>query len=663
MDTAIHKGKPFWSGVFDVNDGFIREVHPYKRAKAADFHHSYYVSSQSQDAMKQGDAGFFWVDPDGSVNTDWREGSAPKHIVDAIQDQIEPIPHKADGGDVDGITAYHGSPHDFDQFDTSKIGTGEGAQAYGHGLYFAESEPVAIGYRDTLAQQRNPTTSINDLIGQMSKNSPESRTHKNIQWYMKQDPMLSQHADDENIVQQIHTALNGQNEDGTVSESALNAYGKLTDTFGRNAKGHMYHVKINAHPDHFLDWDKPLSEQSEHVRGVLSELSPHLTGDEIHQKMFHQARKELGGKGGAKEYSALVSQKLLNSGIKGIKYLDAGSRNAGKGTHNYVVFYSQDIDLHRRYAQGGFPEAQQDPTSVLHGLPEIEMPDSLQELQDWRGQHKYHPKNGAAYSPDQMLGRGFGPQGVLVHQHRTRTPEYADGGNVEGDVDTSYWGNLWRGLQSIPETAYNYLKNTSYEQMGSDAVDLGKNVYHDITEHPMENLLGALPVVGSGMAAHEAYKLNDRIKQAYASGNHEDAKKLERALALSSLGAIPIFGELSSVGAGAARMAEEAALHGAAETGTRAITNALPKDAYQAAEHMVASKAEQAVDAAKKRMFANVDEEHKSNGGSIKGLNPNKNVVKKIYRGKTPVSPIVEHVLNKFGTLLPVTNQRKVGNR
>ena len=41
------------------------------------------------------------------------------------------------------IKAYHGSPHDFDEFSTDAIGTGEGAQAYGRGLYFAESEDVA----------------------------------------------------------------------------------------------------------------------------------------------------------------------------------------------------------------------------------------------------------------------------------------------------------------------------------------------------------------------------------------------------------------------------------------------------------------------------------------------------------------------------------------
>jgi hypothetical protein len=165
-----------------------------------------------------------------------------------------------------------------------------------------------------------------------------------------------------------------------------------------------------------------------------------------------------------------------------------------------------------------------------------------------------------------------------------------------------------RGLQSIPETAYDYLKNTSYSQMGSDALDLGKNVYHDITEHPIENLLGALPIVGSGMAAYDAYKLNDRIKQAYASGNHEDAKKLERALVLSSLGAIPIFGELSSVGSSAARMAEEAMLHGAAETGSRAIANSIPRDAYQVAENIALIKINQALDSAKKHMFSNVSD-------------------------------------------------------
>ncbi len=41
-------------------------------------------------------------------------------------------------GDLKFQTAYQGSPHDFDEFDTSKIGTGEGNRAYGHGLRHPE---------------------------------------------------------------------------------------------------------------------------------------------------------------------------------------------------------------------------------------------------------------------------------------------------------------------------------------------------------------------------------------------------------------------------------------------------------------------------------------------------------------------------------------------
>ena len=48
------------------------------------------------------------------------------------------------------IIAWHGSPHKFDKFSMDNIGTGEGAQAYGHGLYFADTEDTARSYRDGL---------------------------------------------------------------------------------------------------------------------------------------------------------------------------------------------------------------------------------------------------------------------------------------------------------------------------------------------------------------------------------------------------------------------------------------------------------------------------------------------------------------------------------
>ena len=63
-------------------------------------------------------------------------------VVKAVGEAFDALGNKI-GALPDAITTYHGSPHDFDEFDMSKIGTGEGAQAYGHGLYFAENENVA----------------------------------------------------------------------------------------------------------------------------------------------------------------------------------------------------------------------------------------------------------------------------------------------------------------------------------------------------------------------------------------------------------------------------------------------------------------------------------------------------------------------------------------
>lgn len=46
--------------------------------------------------------------------------------------------------------AWHGSPHQFDRFSTEHIGSGEGAQMHGWGLYFAEDQAVADRYRGSL---------------------------------------------------------------------------------------------------------------------------------------------------------------------------------------------------------------------------------------------------------------------------------------------------------------------------------------------------------------------------------------------------------------------------------------------------------------------------------------------------------------------------------
>jgi len=95
-----------------------------------------------------------------------------------------PIPGAASG---DGIRAYHGSPHDFDRFSLDAIGTGEGAQAYGHGLYFAESEDVARSYRDALAPKNaNVQSTLNRANGDFDAAIAE--TKQRIAHYEAMEP-------------------------------------------------------------------------------------------------------------------------------------------------------------------------------------------------------------------------------------------------------------------------------------------------------------------------------------------------------------------------------------------------------------------------------------------------------------------------------------------
>jgi len=56
---------------------------------------------------------------------------------------------------TDGIFAFHGSGADFDKFSLNKIGTGEGSQVFGHGLYFTDSKDIAKFYKNATLKSQN----------------------------------------------------------------------------------------------------------------------------------------------------------------------------------------------------------------------------------------------------------------------------------------------------------------------------------------------------------------------------------------------------------------------------------------------------------------------------------------------------------------------------
>ena len=118
----------------------------------------------------------------------------------------------------------------------------------------------------------------------------------------------------------------------------------------KTAKAHIYEVNIGADPEHFLDWDKPLSEQHPVVQQAVkgSEgLHPNMSGDVTGQSIVDTLQNYHGN-------SAEAAQALQQAGIPGIRYLDQGSRGgSGKGTHNYVVFDAATIEILRKYGIAG----------------------------------------------------------------------------------------------------------------------------------------------------------------------------------------------------------------------------------------------------------------------------------------------------------------------
>jgi hypothetical protein len=235
-----------------------------------------------------------------------------------------------------GIKAYHGSPHDFDRFDMSKIGTGEGAQAYGHGLYFAGNENVAKSYRDNLtgdivAPARRALTKAN--------NDPDTAI---AAARSEIDRLRALNLTPETGADRAQSMIETQMQ----NIKALEAYKQTGDW----QAGRMYEVNIDANPDDFLDYDAPLSKQSPKVRSVAEDELRRYYGNQFDGQVGNTSRRPLGELLDEADRNEIrKADRLREAGIPGIKYLDAGSRGAGDGSRNYVVFDDKLISIVKKY--------------------------------------------------------------------------------------------------------------------------------------------------------------------------------------------------------------------------------------------------------------------------------------------------------------------------
>src|SRR5690606_11358409 len=77
-----------------------------------------------------------------------RDVRPPNDVIESgvVGPQAVPV----DAGGSSAIRAWHGSPSDFDKFSLRRVGSGEGAQGEGYGLYFGDKRAVGEYYRDNI---------------------------------------------------------------------------------------------------------------------------------------------------------------------------------------------------------------------------------------------------------------------------------------------------------------------------------------------------------------------------------------------------------------------------------------------------------------------------------------------------------------------------------
>jgi hypothetical protein len=255
------------------------------------------------------------------------------------------------------LDVYHGTPHTMPptpknplgEFDPTKIGSGEGAQAYGYGHYVAEAPAVSKQYQTMLAPEKN-VSSLNDKanfvkIGDKSIN-PDTFDIDISQELI--DAAKSGKNEFLNFVNQRKLRWQELANDksykfNTYAQDKLNEYNNLIKETKKSGvsytgSGNLYKIDL-ADKDipKMLDWDNPIPEN---VRQKISSAamdkfgsgSTGTSGESLYKELTWEF-KNLGSSNPAADASNFLRQQ----GIPGIKYLDEMSRSSKyKGDTAYL---------------------------------------------------------------------------------------------------------------------------------------------------------------------------------------------------------------------------------------------------------------------------------------------------------------------------------------
>lgn len=261
-------------------------------------------------------------------------------------------------------SAYHGTPYDFDNFSTENIGTGEGAQAHGWGLYFAENKEISEEYRETLIEKNwVENTKVNDrkiervpFFGYVYSDTKKNVSNSN--GIILELAISCLRRNDYDVEKTKKYLTSGEAANNYWATDIVDFLNKNKIELNEN-KGQLFEVDI-PETNVLLDEDKMLSEQPEKVRKAIfdymkdnpdiyntdiiknyNELPDNKDGQWFYKEVaFAEIQKGVDGNG-HKEASLLLNK----YGIKGITY------NGQRDGRCYVIFDDKAVKVLEKYYQ------------------------------------------------------------------------------------------------------------------------------------------------------------------------------------------------------------------------------------------------------------------------------------------------------------------------
>lgn len=240
-------------------------------------------------------------------------------------------------------SAWHGTPHSFEKFDLGAIGSGEGHQAHGWGLYFAQDKKIAQGYKERLSdttpeQLKIDGKDFDDFVGSIERTTDGNKVAMLYDYQLFNDRQQNEIDSEKRFVEECKMDDVYSQEDVEWFEKEI---ASKVQHEGLN-RGKLVEVDVPG-DDVLLDEQKNLDKQPANVRKALRKIAKEIGVkwnrlDNGHY-IYNNIKNVLGSDRAASE--------LLNKyGIKGITY------DGGTDGRCYVVFDDKAIEVINIYNQG-----------------------------------------------------------------------------------------------------------------------------------------------------------------------------------------------------------------------------------------------------------------------------------------------------------------------